>query len=294
MKIEFNKVTWYSKLLAIIVFVGTFVLAFWLGGLYHQDLSQSDSSESEMDSSRFDNEDYRAGWNDMNMYITNRKEESQAKQKQVISDLLNKFRAGSSELSRGDFLSSISNYRNQVISLEELARSSTEDSFLNIEGVSKEDNCISVTNNIKNLEYCDIVPEIIPNKSELFHRIIGSDEGYLFLQVQGYEWLEYIAVDLSTLEEYSTPNYFSASPQGKNILVSGQYVYEGYMLSVYDTETGEKKLSSFDDEIFPLPIDQIYWLSDTEVLISVAYIDTDTTRHSKNTGDTYYLWLSLE
>ncbi len=34
MKIEWNKVTWYSKLAAVIVFVGAFVLAFWLGGVY--------------------------------------------------------------------------------------------------------------------------------------------------------------------------------------------------------------------------------------------------------------------
>lgn len=31
MKIEFNKVTWYSKFLAIIIFIGTFFLGFWLG-----------------------------------------------------------------------------------------------------------------------------------------------------------------------------------------------------------------------------------------------------------------------
>lgn len=31
MKIEFNKVTWYSKLLAIIIYVGTFFLGYWLG-----------------------------------------------------------------------------------------------------------------------------------------------------------------------------------------------------------------------------------------------------------------------
>ena len=34
MKIEWNKVTWYSKLLAIIVFVATFALAFKLGMAY--------------------------------------------------------------------------------------------------------------------------------------------------------------------------------------------------------------------------------------------------------------------
>lgn len=31
MTIEWNKVTWYSKLVAVIVFVGTFFLGFWLG-----------------------------------------------------------------------------------------------------------------------------------------------------------------------------------------------------------------------------------------------------------------------
>jgi len=34
MKIQFNKVTWYSKALAIIIFVGTFFLGFWLGQRY--------------------------------------------------------------------------------------------------------------------------------------------------------------------------------------------------------------------------------------------------------------------
>ena len=31
MKIEWNKVTWYSKLAAIIIFVAVFFLGFWLG-----------------------------------------------------------------------------------------------------------------------------------------------------------------------------------------------------------------------------------------------------------------------
>lgn len=31
MKVEFNKVTWYSIALAIVLYVGTFVLAFALG-----------------------------------------------------------------------------------------------------------------------------------------------------------------------------------------------------------------------------------------------------------------------
>ncbi len=34
MKIQWNKVTWYSKLVAVIVYVLTFVLAFKLGMLY--------------------------------------------------------------------------------------------------------------------------------------------------------------------------------------------------------------------------------------------------------------------
>jgi len=34
MQVEFNKVTWYSKLLAIIIFVGTFFLGYWLGQNY--------------------------------------------------------------------------------------------------------------------------------------------------------------------------------------------------------------------------------------------------------------------
>ena len=33
MRIEWNKVTWYSKLVAIVVFVGVFFLGFYLGGL---------------------------------------------------------------------------------------------------------------------------------------------------------------------------------------------------------------------------------------------------------------------
>ncbi len=36
MKIEWNRVTWYSKLLAVIVFVGVFVLAFYLGRQYEK------------------------------------------------------------------------------------------------------------------------------------------------------------------------------------------------------------------------------------------------------------------
>ena len=31
MKILWNKVTWYSKLLAVVLFVGVFWLGFWLG-----------------------------------------------------------------------------------------------------------------------------------------------------------------------------------------------------------------------------------------------------------------------
>lgn len=36
MKIEWNRVTWYSKLLAVVVFLATFVGAFNLGILYQQ------------------------------------------------------------------------------------------------------------------------------------------------------------------------------------------------------------------------------------------------------------------
>ena len=38
MKIEWNKVTWYSKLLAIVVFFGAIVLAFYLGMQYQAQL----------------------------------------------------------------------------------------------------------------------------------------------------------------------------------------------------------------------------------------------------------------
>ncbi|MCR4275788.1 MAG: hypothetical protein NUV90_00150 [Candidatus Parcubacteria bacterium] len=36
MKIEWNRVTWYSKLLAVVVFLAMFVTAFNLGILYQQ------------------------------------------------------------------------------------------------------------------------------------------------------------------------------------------------------------------------------------------------------------------
>jgi membrane-bound inhibitor of C-type lysozyme len=36
MKIEYNKVTWYSKLLAIIIYIATFFLAYCLGQKYEQ------------------------------------------------------------------------------------------------------------------------------------------------------------------------------------------------------------------------------------------------------------------
>ncbi len=36
MKIEWNRVTWYSKLLAVVVFLATFVVAFNLGILWEQ------------------------------------------------------------------------------------------------------------------------------------------------------------------------------------------------------------------------------------------------------------------
>ena len=36
MKIEWNRVTWYSKLAAVVVFLGTFLVAFNLGILWEQ------------------------------------------------------------------------------------------------------------------------------------------------------------------------------------------------------------------------------------------------------------------
>ncbi len=36
MTIEWNKVTWYSKTLAALIFVATFLISFWLGSLYQQ------------------------------------------------------------------------------------------------------------------------------------------------------------------------------------------------------------------------------------------------------------------
>jgi membrane-bound inhibitor of C-type lysozyme len=36
MKVEFNKVTWYSKVLAIIVYISTLFLGFWLGQRYEK------------------------------------------------------------------------------------------------------------------------------------------------------------------------------------------------------------------------------------------------------------------
>lgn len=36
MKIEWNKVTWYSKLIAVILYVSTFAFAFWLGVSYEK------------------------------------------------------------------------------------------------------------------------------------------------------------------------------------------------------------------------------------------------------------------
>jgi hypothetical protein len=34
MKIEWNRVTWYSKVAAVIIYVGTFAIAFYLGQMY--------------------------------------------------------------------------------------------------------------------------------------------------------------------------------------------------------------------------------------------------------------------
>lgn len=36
MNLQWNRVTWYSKLLAVIVFVGTFAIAFYLGITWEQ------------------------------------------------------------------------------------------------------------------------------------------------------------------------------------------------------------------------------------------------------------------
>jgi hypothetical protein len=45
MKIEWNKVTWYSKLLAVVIFVATFYLGFYFGMIYqNQQDSLKDSS----------------------------------------------------------------------------------------------------------------------------------------------------------------------------------------------------------------------------------------------------------
>jgi len=35
-KIDFKKITWYSQLLAVVLFFGTFTLGFYLGGLYKE------------------------------------------------------------------------------------------------------------------------------------------------------------------------------------------------------------------------------------------------------------------
>ncbi|GEM_PF-5038569 len=42
MKIEWNKVTWYSKLAAVVLFVGVAVGAFWFGRWYEGFFSQND------------------------------------------------------------------------------------------------------------------------------------------------------------------------------------------------------------------------------------------------------------
>jgi len=35
-KIDFKKITWYSQLLAVVLFFGTFTLGFYLGGMYKE------------------------------------------------------------------------------------------------------------------------------------------------------------------------------------------------------------------------------------------------------------------
>lgn len=43
MKIVWNKVTWYSKLIAVVLFVCTFFLGFWLG-MQYQTVQQNNST----------------------------------------------------------------------------------------------------------------------------------------------------------------------------------------------------------------------------------------------------------
>ena len=45
MTIQWNRVTWYSKLLAIIIFVGTFAIAFCLGASWQR--AQTDNAAAE-------------------------------------------------------------------------------------------------------------------------------------------------------------------------------------------------------------------------------------------------------
>jgi hypothetical protein len=44
MKIQWNKVTWYSKLIAVILFVGVFFLGLWLGNSYPRTVNVSENT----------------------------------------------------------------------------------------------------------------------------------------------------------------------------------------------------------------------------------------------------------
>lgn len=46
MAIQWNKVTWYSKLLAVLVFIATFAIAFWLGMQYAAVHSEATTAET--------------------------------------------------------------------------------------------------------------------------------------------------------------------------------------------------------------------------------------------------------
>jgi len=52
-KIEWNKVTWYSKIFAVIVFLAVFVVAFYLGRIYEVQKT-SEMMQSLIDAARQD------------------------------------------------------------------------------------------------------------------------------------------------------------------------------------------------------------------------------------------------
>ena len=45
MKIEWNKVTWYSKLAAVILFIGVLFLGIWLGMQYQYAVDQFNAAD---------------------------------------------------------------------------------------------------------------------------------------------------------------------------------------------------------------------------------------------------------